>query len=50
MAKKNAAEPKLDKIRLTPKKISLLGSAKVYETKSKENYSEYLRRTESAGD
>jgi len=50
MTKKNPAEPKLDKIRLTPKKISLLESVKVYETKPAESYHEYLRRTESSGD
>jgi hypothetical protein len=50
MTKKNPAEPAIDKIRLSPPKIKLTESAKFYEQKSEENYREYLRRTESAGD
>lgn len=49
MARKNPAEPKLDKIRLLPPKISLSAPAKVYDQKLKEQFSEYLRRSESAG-
>lgn len=48
MPKKNPAEPRLDKIQLTPKKISLLEPAKFYDQKLKDNFNEYLRRAESA--
>lgn len=50
MSKKNPAEPKLDKIQLTPKKISLFAPTKIYDQKLKDNVHEYLRRSESAGD
>lgn len=50
MSKKNPAEPKLDKIRLTPDKISLFAPTKVYDQKLKDHRYEHLRRAESAGD
>lgn len=50
MSEKNPAEPKLDKIRLTPKKISLFAPVKIYDQKLKDNVHEHLRRAESAGD
>lgn len=50
MSKKNPAEPKLDKIQLTPKKISLFAPAKFYDQQLKDRYHEYVRRAESAGD
>ncbi len=49
MASKNPAEPRLDKIHILPKKISLFAATKVYDQKLKEKFSEYLRRSESAG-
>lgn len=49
MSNKNPSEPRLDKIRILPKKISLFAPAKVHDQKLKEHLSEYLRRSESAG-
>jgi hypothetical protein len=49
MTNKNPAEPKLDKIRITPKKISLFEPAKFYDQKLKGSDREHMRRSESAG-
>ena len=49
MSNKNPSEPRLDKIRILPTKISLFAPAKVYDQKLKEHSSEHLRRSESAG-
>lgn len=49
MADKNPAEPKLDKIRLTPQKISLFEPTKFYDQKLKGSDREHMRRSESAG-
>jgi hypothetical protein len=49
MAEKTPAEPKLDKIRIAPKKISLFEPAKFYDQKLKDSDREHMRRSESAG-
>lgn len=49
MTSKNSAEPKLDKIRLQPAKISLFGPTKFYDQKLKGFDREHMRRAESAG-
>lgn len=49
MADKNPAEPKLDKIQITLKKISLFEPAKFYDQKLKGSDCEHMRRSESAG-
>jgi hypothetical protein len=49
MSNKNPSEPRLDKIRILPKKISLLAPTVAHDQKLKEQFSEYLRRSESAG-
>jgi hypothetical protein len=47
--KKNPAEPKLDRVKLSLPKLRLFNKLRLWPAKKKDYLNEYLRRSKSAG-